>query len=96
MDYVAASFVQKAEDVLAIRQLLTDNGYNMGIIAKIENQAGVNNIKSILDASDGIMVARGDLGVEIPAEDVQGQGPARGISPYLICGLLPLRRPRPV
>lgn len=70
MDYVAASFVQKAEDVLAIRQLLTDNGYNMGIIAKIENQAGVNNIKDIIAVSDGIMVARGDLGVEIPAEDV--------------------------
>ena len=70
MDYIAASFVQKPEDVLEIRKLLEENGYSMGIIAKIENQAGVNNIEDIIDVSDGIMVARGDLGVEIPAEDV--------------------------
>ncbi|MCQ2359187.1 MAG: pyruvate kinase [Phascolarctobacterium sp.] len=70
MDYIAASFVQKAEDVLEIRKVLEANGYSMGIISKIENQAGVNNIEGILAVSDGIMVARGDLGVEIPAEDV--------------------------
>lgn len=70
MDYIAASFVQKADDVLAIRRVLEAHGYSMGIISKIENQAGVNNIDGILEVSDGIMVARGDLGVEIPAEDV--------------------------
>lgn len=70
MDYIAASFVQKAEDVLAIRHVLESDGREMGIISKIENEAGVKNIESIIDVSDAIMVARGDLGVEIPAEDV--------------------------
>ena len=70
MDYVAASFVQKAEDVLAIRKILEQLGSEMGIISKIENQAGVENIDSIIAVSDGIMVARGDLGVEIPSEIV--------------------------
>ena len=70
MDYVAASFVQKAEDVLAIRKVLEDEGLSMGIIAKIENEAGVDHIKEIIDVSDGVMVARGDLGVEIPSEEV--------------------------
>ena len=70
MDYVAASFVQKADDVIAIRKVLEENGYHMGIISKIENEAGVKNIDEIINVSDGIMVARGDLGVEIPTEDV--------------------------
>ncbi len=70
MDYVAASFVQKADDVIAIRKVLEENGYRMGIISKIENEAGVKNIEEIIYASDGVMVARGDLGVEIPTEDV--------------------------
>lgn len=70
MDYIAASFVQNAEDVFAIRRLLEANGYQMGIIAKIENQAGLQHIEEIIKASEGIMVARGDLGVEIPAEIV--------------------------
>ncbi|WP_455577623.1 pyruvate kinase [Anaerosinus sp.] len=70
MDFIAASFVQRAEDVLAIRNLLIENNYEMGIIAKIENAEGVKNMDEILKVSDGIMVARGDLGVEIPAEDV--------------------------
>ena len=70
MDYVAASFVQKADDVIAIRKVLEENGYSMGIISKIENAAGVEHIDEIIEASDGIMVARGDLGVEIPTEDV--------------------------
>lgn len=70
MDFVAASFVQRAADVLAIRKILEDNNYNMGIIAKIENAEGVKNIEEIIKVSDGIMVARGDLGVEIPAEQV--------------------------
>lgn len=70
MDYVAASFVQKADDVLAIRSVLEKEGLNMGIISKIENAAGVEHIDEIIDVSDGIMVARGDLGVEIPSEEV--------------------------
>lgn len=70
MDYIAASFVQKAEDVISIRRVLEDAGYKMGIISKIENEAGVEHIDDIIEVSDGIMVARGDLGVEIPAEEV--------------------------
>lgn len=70
MDFIAASFIQQASDVLAIRKLLDAANYPMGIIAKIENTPGVNNIDAILQAADGVMVARGDLGVEIPAEDV--------------------------
>ena len=70
MDFVAASFIQRASDVEAIRKLITDNNGHMEIIAKIENLEGVKNIDAIIEAADGIMVARGDLGVEIPAEDV--------------------------
>ena len=70
MDYIAASFVQKADDVIAIRKVLEEAGSAMGIISKIENEAGVEHIDEIINASDGIMVARGDLGVEIPTEDV--------------------------
>ncbi|MCG2730524.1 MAG: pyruvate kinase, partial [Acetobacterium sp.] len=71
VDYVAASFVRKPHDVLAIRKVLENNGGGrIDIISKIENQEGVENIDRILNVSDGIMVARGDLGVEIPAEDV--------------------------
>lgn len=70
MDCIAASFVQRAADILAIRRVLEDVGYDMLIIAKIENAAGVNNIDEILKVADGIMVARGDLGVEIPTEEV--------------------------
>ena len=70
MDFVAASFIQRASDVEAIRKLIVDNGGHMEIISKIENLEGVKNIDEIIAASDGIMVARGDLGVEIPAEDV--------------------------
>lgn len=70
MDYIAASFVQKAEDVIAIRRVLEEEGFDLGIISKIENAAGVEHINEIIEVSDGIMVARGDLGVEIPAEEV--------------------------
>ena len=70
MDFVAASFVQRANDVIEIRKVLENVGSNMGIIAKIENAEGVKNIDEIIAVSDGIMVARGDLGVEIPAEQV--------------------------
>lgn len=71
VDFIAASFVRRASDVLEIRQLLEENGApHMHIIPKIENQEGVDNINEILEVSDGLMVARGDLGVEIPAEMV--------------------------
>ena len=70
-DYIAASFVRKVEDVQAIRDLLDANGgEKVKIISKIENQEGIDNFEEILEASDGIMVARGDMGVEIPMEHV--------------------------
>lgn len=70
MDFVAASFIQRASDVEEIRELIKEHGGNMEILPKIECAAGVQNIDSIIEAADGIMVARGDLGIEIPAEDV--------------------------
>ncbi|MBM6896843.1 pyruvate kinase [Pseudoflavonifractor capillosus] len=70
-DFVAASFVRQASDVEEIRAVLDSHGgQNIGIIAKIENQEGVDNLEEILRVADGLMVARGDLGVEIPAQDV--------------------------
>ncbi len=70
MDFVAASFVQRAADVLAIKKLLEEANSDIHIISKIENAEGVKNIDEIIKVSDGIMVARGDLGVEIPTEEV--------------------------
>ncbi len=71
VDFIAASFVRRAKDVLEIRELLEQNGgSHIQIIPKIENQEGVDNIDEIILVSDGLMVARGDLGVEIPAEEV--------------------------
>lgn len=71
VDFIAASFVQKKEDILQLRRLLEKNGgADIKIISKIENKQGVSNIDEIIDVSDGIMVARGDMGVEIPYEEV--------------------------
>ncbi len=69
-DYIAASFVRCADDVLAVRKILKDNGSKMKIISKIESMQGIDNLDEILEASDGIMVARGDMGVEVPLEEV--------------------------
>lgn len=71
IDFIAASFIRKAEDVLEIRRVLEENhADNIHIISKIENQEGMDNLEEILEVSDGLMVARGDLGVEIPTEMV--------------------------
>jgi len=71
IDFIAASFVRKVSDVLAIREVLErNNATDIQIISKIENQEGVDNLDEIIAISDGIMVARGDLGVEIPTEEI--------------------------
>ena len=70
-DFVAASFARSREDVLALRQLLDENdGAHVRIIAKIENAQGVEHIDEIIQVSDGVMIARGDMGVEIPFEEI--------------------------
>ena len=70
LDFIAASFVQNADDVMQIKNILDKYDSKIGIIAKIENQEGLDNIDSILEVADGLMVARGDLGVEIPPEKI--------------------------
>jgi pyruvate kinase len=70
VDYIAASFVQSADDMVKMREILAERNVDIPIIAKIENKAGVANMEEIVDVADGIMVARGDLGVELPLADV--------------------------
>lgn len=70
IDMIAASFIRKASDIEYIRDLLGPKGSHVKIIAKIENQEGLENYEEILKVTDGIMVARGDLGMEIPVEKV--------------------------
>lgn len=69
-DFIAASFVRCREDILQIREILDEHKSTMKIIAKIENMQGIENIDEIIEVSDGIMVARGDMGVEVPMEEV--------------------------
>ncbi len=69
-DFLACSFVRSKEDILAVRKILDENGAKTKVIAKIENMQGIRNLAEILEVSDGIMVARGDMGVEIPLEEV--------------------------
>jgi pyruvate kinase len=70
VDYIAASFIQDADEVKRMREILIEKGVDIPIIAKIENRAGINNLETIVVAADGIMVARGDMGVELPMADV--------------------------
>ncbi len=70
VEYIAASFIQSADEVHRMREILLEHGVEIPIIAKIENRAGVANLESIVLAADGVMVARGDLGVELPLADV--------------------------
>jgi len=70
VEYIAASFIQSADEVHRMREILLERGVGIPIIAKIENRAGVANLESIVLAADGVMVARGDLGVELPLADV--------------------------
>ncbi|MFC1883128.1 pyruvate kinase [Thermodesulfobacteriota bacterium] len=72
VDYVALSFVRQSEDILKIKNLINSQGKNTPVIAKIEKHEAIGNIDEILKVSDGIMVARGDLGVEVPLEDAPG------------------------
>lgn len=70
VDFIACSFVSCAQDLLDVRKFLHEHGGDgIDLIAKIENRAGVNNLDAILDVSDGIMIGRGDMGVEIPTRN---------------------------
>jgi pyruvate kinase len=72
VDYIAASFVQTADDIIKMREILAEHNVEIPIIAKIENKAGVANLEEIIAVADGLMVARGDLGVELPLAEVPG------------------------
>lgn len=69
-DFIAASFTRSKEDILELRKILDEHNSTMKVIAKIENMQGIQNLEEILSVSDGIMVARGDMGVEVPMEEV--------------------------
>lgn len=69
-EFLAASFARTKEDILEVRKILDEHGSDMKIIAKIENMQGIENLEEILEVSDGVMVARGDMGVEIPIEEI--------------------------
>ena len=71
-DYIAASFIQSGEDITRMREILAEWNIDTPIIAKIENKTGVDNMEAIIEAADGMMVARGDLGVELPFGEVPG------------------------
>lgn len=87
LDFIAHSFVRHKDDVLAVQKILDEHNSKIKIIAKIENQQGVDNIEEILDHAYGIMVARGDLAVEIPQEQIPG------VQKMLIAKCLERRRP---
>ena len=70
VDFIGISFVRKAEDILSVRRILKEKGVEVSLIAKIEKREAVDNIEEIIEAADGIMVARGDLGVEVPLQEV--------------------------
>ena len=72
IDFIAHSFVRSKEDVLAVQRILDEHNSEIKIISKIENQEGVDNIDEIIEASYGIMIARGDLGIEVPIERIPG------------------------
>ena len=72
IDFIAHSFVRSADDVMAVQKMLDERGSDIKIISKIEYQEGVDNIDEIIDASYGIMIARGDLGIEVPLEQIPG------------------------
>ncbi len=70
VDFIAASFIRKASDVNDVKKVIEGEGANIPVIAKIESREGIDNISDIIDVADGIMIARGDLGVQVPPEDV--------------------------
>merc|ERR1712008_142943 len=72
VDFIAASFIQSADDVKKIKKILKENNAEILVYSKIECKQGVDNFDEILEESDGIMIARGDLGIEIPIEKVPG------------------------
>lgn len=72
IDFIAHSFVRNKQDVLDIKEILDAHNSDIRIVAKIENQEGVDNIDEILEVADGVMVARGDLGIEVPQERIPG------------------------
>ena len=70
VDFIAQSFVRNAEDIMAVRRFINDHGFNCPLIAKIENRQGVDHLNEILNVADGIMIARGDMGVSLPIYEV--------------------------